>query len=414
MSKVSLSNINVEKLKVKTTTRYWDREIPGFVLRVTPAGAKTLLFIYKHPDTRKQIQVRLGSWTKPGFGTHRARAATMRSHVDQGYCPIEFDRAEVEADRLTFQQILKGTEPLAQVFADFVQSRRDLKRSARTIYDYERDWQRHAEPVLGAKAVRDVTRADIAGLHRKMADRPVRANRTLVMLHGVFEFAIERELRPEGDNPTKRVRKYPEQPRSRYLDDAEIAAILAALDEIPGGDPATGCIRLQLFTGLRGIEVRELAWPQVDMARKVIRLTRTKTGKKRDVPLNDAAWRVLDGLAGEAHRVGLVFPGSRSGKGGEPREPITHSTVDKAWRRVRELAELPDVRAHDLRHAFATRAANRLPLATAMLLTGHTTTSAFRRYYDHDPEAAAAAASVVGDAYGKVVDLSAERKKRSA
>jgi integrase len=414
MSKVSLSNINIEKLKVAKTTLFWDREILGFVLRTTPGGAKTLLFVYKHPDTRKQTKIRLGSWTKPGFGTHRARAATMRAHVDQGYCPIEFDKAEVEADRLTFQQIIKGTEPLSDVFADFIQSRRDLRRSERTIGDYERDWKRHAKPVLGAKAVRDVKRKDIADLHRKMSGTPVRANRTLVMLHGVFEFAIERELRTEGDNPCRRIKKYPEQPRSRYLDDAEIGALLQALDEAPGGDPATGCIRLQLLTGLRGCEVRGLAWSQIDMPRRVIKLTRTKTGKKRDVPLNDAAWQVLDGLTDEALRVGLVFPGSRSGKGGKPREPITHSTVDKAWRRVRELAELPDVRAHDLRHAFATRAANRLPLATAMLLTGHTTTSAFRRYYDHDPEAAAAAASVVGDAYGKVVDLSAERKKRSA
>lgn len=406
MPRVSLSNINVEKLKVAATTLYWDREIPGFVLRITPAGARTLLFVYKHPDTGKQIKVRLGSWTKPAFGTHRARAATMRAHVDQGYDPVEFDKAEVEADRLVFGDLVKGTEPLADLFKDFIQSRRDLRRSERTIKDYEGDWKRHAKPALGQKAVKDVTRADVADLHRKMSGKPVRANRTLVMLHGLFEFAIERELRPEGDNPCRRIKKYPEQPRSRYLDDAELAALLQALAAVPMGPGVLACVRLQLFTGLRGIEVRELAWSQVDMKRRVIRLTRTKTGKRRDVPLNEAAWQVLDGLAGDAGRVGLIFPGSRRGKA------ISHSTIDKSWRRVRKAAGLSDAVAHDLRHAFATRAANRLPLATAMSLTGHQSVSAFRRYYDHDPQAASEAAEIVGGAYGKVVDLTAERRKR--
>jgi hypothetical protein len=44
MSKVALSNIAIDKLKVQKTTLFWDKMIPGFVLRVTPKGAKTLLF----------------------------------------------------------------------------------------------------------------------------------------------------------------------------------------------------------------------------------------------------------------------------------------------------------------------------------------------------------------------------------
>jgi integrase len=406
MSKVALSNIAIDKLKVQKTTLFWDKMIPGFVLRVTPKGAKTLLFVYKDPDTGRQKKVRLGSWSPQGFKTHRGRAAVMRTHVDEGYDPVEFDKAEVEADRLTFQSILKGTETVAEVFKDFIASRRDLKRSGRTIKDYEGDWKRYAKPALGHKEIRDVKRTDIADLHRKMSDKPVRANRTLTMLYGLFEYAIERELRPEGDNPCRRVQKYFEQPRSRYLDDAELAAVLGALDTLAGDRRVAACIRLQALTGCRGIEIRELRWEQVDMARRVIRLTKTKSGRRRDVPLNAMAWQVLSGVADEANRIGLVFPGARSGKA------ISHSTVDKAWQRVRRAAGLTDATAHDLRHAFATRAANRLPLATAMSMTGHTTISAFRRYYEHDPDAASTAAGV-GDAYAKVVDLAAARRRKA-
>ena len=232
----------------------------------------------------------------------------MRSLVDQGYDPVEHDRAEVEADRLSFQMVLKGTEPLQEIFEQFIQSRRDLRRSERTIRDYEGDWKRYAKPALGAMAVRDVKRKDIADLHRKMADKPVRANRTLTMLHGVFEFAIERDLRDEGSNPCLRVEKYPEQPRSRYLDDAEIAALLGALDEIAGSTRVAACIRLQLFTGLRGIEVRGLEWNRIDMARRVIKLARDEG---RQAARRTVERRGLDG----AGRAGVR---SRSGRAGVP------------------------------------------------------------------------------------------------
>lgn len=191
MPKISLSNVKIEKLKVKQTTLFWDQAIPGFALRVTPAGAKTLLFVYRHPDTKRQVKVRLGSWTIPAFKQCRARAATMRGHVDEGFDPVEFETAEREADREVFQDLLKGTGTLAELFPSFIETRRELGRSERTIQDYERLFKRHVRPALGQKRVKDVARGDVADLHRKMSRSPVRANRALTMLHTLFEYAIE-------------------------------------------------------------------------------------------------------------------------------------------------------------------------------------------------------------------------------
>ena len=55
--------------------------------------------------------------------------------------------------------------------------------------------------------------------------------------------------------------------------------------------------------------------------------------------------------------------------------------VEKTWRRVRTLADLADVRIHDLRHSFAAIGAGSglgLPIIGALL--GHTQASTTARY----------------------------------
>lgn len=406
MPRVDLSSAKIEKLKVRRTTLFWDRTIKGFVLRVTPAGAKTLLFVYRHPDTGRQVKHRLGSWTIPGFKQHRARAARMRGEVDAGRDPLTEEAVEREIDRLFQSDLLRGTGTVAELFVRFIASRRELRRAERTIREYEILFKRHVRPELGDRAVNQVTRADIAALHRRMAGSPVRANRTLTMLHTLFEFAIEQEMRPEGDNPCRRVRKYPETPRTRYFDDAELAAVLAALDQLVGAKAVAECLRLMVFTGCRGCEVRSLRWEQVDLERRVIRLPRTKTGKPRDVPLSAMAVEVL---AGAERRSAFVFPAVR-----RPALPVSHSTVMKAWNRVRAATGLPDARPHDLRHSFATRAVEAgLSLPAAMLTTGHASTAAFMRYFEPNARAAREAADAVEGRYNKLVDLTKERRERA-
>jgi hypothetical protein len=68
-----------------------------------------------------------------------------------------------------------------------------------------------------------------------------------------------------------------------------------------------------------------------------------------------------------------VFPGAKPG---------THFTdTARLWAAVRHAAGLPDVRLHDLRHAFASVAASgglMLPLIGALL--GHTDSATTARY----------------------------------
>ena len=90
------------------------------------------------------------------------------------------------------------------------------------------------------------------------------------------------------------------------------------------------------------------------------------------VPLTPTATMVLDGIVRIPGNP-WVFPGAK---------PDSHlSQLSRCWQRVRERAELEDVRIHDLRHSFASRA---LALGEGLTmigsLLGHTDVGSTARY----------------------------------
>lgn len=57
----------------------------------------------------------------------------------------------------------------------------------------------------------DVTRADIANLMKKMSKTPTNANRVLAVVRKMFNMAEVWGMRPDGSNPCRHVRKFPER-----------------------------------------------------------------------------------------------------------------------------------------------------------------------------------------------------------
>jgi integrase len=105
----------------------------------------------------------------------------------------------------------------------------------------------------------------------------------------------------------------------------------------------------------------------------VLRLEITKSGKRREVPLNAAADAVLARRrqTSESHK---VFPGP-------------WSTYRKSWERAVEKAGLDDIRFHDTRHTFASWAIQRgVSLPELQQPLGHATLTMTMRYAHLAPE----------------------------
>src|SRR6266513_265099 len=119
--------------------------------------------------------------------------------------------------------------------------------------------------------------------------------------------------------------------------------------------------------------LRWLTSDRVDRARGVILLDITKSGKRREVPLNRAADAVL---ARRGPRdVGLVF-GSRN-----------WDRFRTAWENAIIRAKLTDLHWHDLRHTFASWAVQRgATLQEVKELLGHGSLAMVMRYAHLSPE----------------------------
>jgi integrase len=126
-------------------------------------------------------------------------------------------------------------------------------------------------------------------------------------------------------------------------------------------------------TGMRDGEIRSLRWADVNLAEHKVRLSRTKNGDMRTVPLSEEAERALSPPLWWNRGSSFVFPAeTASGYVGE---------MAPAFRRLATAAGVPGVRFHDFRHTFCTRMVERgVDVITLKEITGHRTLAMLQRY----------------------------------
>jgi integrase len=175
--------------------------------------------------------------------------------------------------------------------------------------------ERDLRPEFGHLKVAAVTRQDVHKFHAAQAHRPRQANLVLAVLSKAFSLAELWEMRPEGSNPCRKVDRYPERHRERFMSAEELGRLGATLrraetDGLPcknGGRTlyrrvVTAAVELLLYTGCRLSEVLNLRWKHIDFASGVIKLAETKTGGPQLVTMNAPARQILKAL--EAQRGG--------------------------------------------------------------------------------------------------------------
>ena len=163
--------------------------------------------------------------------------------------------------------------------------------------------------------------------------------------------------------------------RVRYLDDDELPRLLEA---VKGHADLRLLVLLALGTGARAGELLSLTWPQVDMKKRQILLTRTKNGDKRTLPVPAAAVPLL---AARVRRLDtpLIFPSHR-----DPQKPLD---LRRPWTEALAAAEIADFRFHDLRHSAASYLVQQgVSLVAVAALLGHRTLQMTKRYSHLAPE----------------------------
>ena len=339
-----------------TDTVYWDGELTGFGLRVRRSGRKS--YVVQTRIAGKLCWFTIGPHGPLNPDQARARALEILACAKKGIDPRDADaRREAEPS-------------MADLGRRFLEEYVPVHCKPSTGEEYRRSVRLFVDPVIGELRVPEVQRKDIAALHHGLRDKPYQANRTLGVLSKMFSLAEVWGWRPDGSNPCRHVKRYKEHKRERFLSPEETERLGQVLREAEEEMPsAVAAFRLLLLTGCRMSEIRDLRWEYVK--NDCIELPDAKTGG-RVVPLGPEARAVLSAIPRDEDNPWVIAG----------RLPGSHLTdLQRPWRRIRKQAGLEDVRIHDLRHSFASRA---LALGESLTmigkLLGHTQVQTTARY----------------------------------
>ena len=355
-----VSKRTVDGLAVKDKDAvFWDRNLSGFGVRVYPSGRKVYIVQSRGPGGLARVT--LGRHGKLSADEARKKAVRVIDRIKQGEDPLP----PAPKPPLTVADLAKR----------YMAAHVAVNCNDHTANIYRGSLENHILPALGAKPVAAVGRTEAAALHYGLRDTPRAANRALMVLSKMLSLAEAWGLAPVGSNPCRFVSRYKEGKRERFLTEDEYRRVgreLCALEARGERSArAAAALRLLMLTGCRLMEVLTLRWDDVDWRAGELRLRDAKTGA-RLVPLTPTAATVLKGIACVPGNP-WVFPG------GKPGSHLIH--LRPSWHRVRKRAGVEDVRIHDLRHSFASRA---LALGEGLTmigrLLGHTDMGSTARY----------------------------------
>ncbi|NYH13798.1 tyrosine-type recombinase/integrase [Paraburkholderia bryophila] len=201
----------------------------------------------------------------------------------------------------------------------------------------------------------------------------------LALLGHLFNVAIKEWHIGLVYNPVANIRKpSPGEGRDRRLEAGEQAKLLTAVGS-HNNPMLAWIVQLAIETGMRQSEILGLRRFQVDVERRIVRLTDTKNDSARTVPLTKAAAAVLSDAMRYPVRpidTDLIFFGEPGHDG--KRRPYQFT---KVWTRIKREAGMQDLRFHDLRHESVSCLVEAgLSDQEVASISGHKSMQMLRRY----------------------------------
>ncbi|NSX56327.1 site-specific integrase [Parasulfitobacter algicola] len=354
----------------------WDDELGGFGLRIYPTGRKVYIVQYRaNGRTRRK---NLGQHGVLTADEARKDAKLIQADVARGADPSADRKARLRSP--TIKELGKR----------FMTDHVELYCKPTTQYDYRNLLDKVVNPILGSIQVSEITFEDIATFHLKRQSTPYQANRGVMMLSKMLNLAEDWSLRPINSNPTRRIKKYPELQKKRYLNDVEQERLGAVLGQMLQDAEISryvfAAFYLLLLTGCRLSEIQKLKWDYVTPTH--LELPDSKTGRRR-IPLPREACQLLQSLERREDNPYVIL-----GDHGESH----YNDLQKPWRKARTRAELTDVRLHDLRHTYASVAVtNGIDPFMLKEILGHKNLSTTLRYAHLSDDAVQKAAGQIAN-----------------
>ena len=362
----NLTKQSVAKLKPPESGReYWyDARTPNLAVCVTASGQKTYYRCGRVYG--RGVRVRIGATDEITVENARKACVDLNGQIAAGKDPHE-----IRVSR-------RNELTLGELFDWYMENharphKKEWRKDQRRFDRYLGHWRK--------RRLSSITRAQVKELHvsvresKRGRDRggPYAANHVLELLRHLYAKA-KSELNWRGENPAEKIQRFPQPSRKRYLLPNELGMFLIAVQRLKR-QTTRDFILVSLFCGARRGNTQAMQWRHINFEHGLwhVPANESKNGEAITVVLPPAALEILRTRYAARTSSRWVFPGqSRSG----------HLTSPKAaWKKVLEMAEIDDLRIHDLRRTLGSwQAANGASLSVIGKSLTHKSLSATQVY----------------------------------
>jgi len=321
----------------------------GLYLKTQVSGAKSWIFRYSSPVTRKKRDMGLGSYPVITLAHARQETLRLRLRLSEGIDPIQ----ERDAERNMLEKHQRFPD-----FASFAKEHHDAIKGQWKNKKHANQWIntliKYAFPKLGKKQMADIDVNDVLSVLEPIwAEKTETATRVRQRIEDVLN-AAKLKGYSVGENPARwkghlelvlpsptKIAPVKHHDAMPYKD---LPVFMARLKQ----QEATAAIALEflILTASRSSEVRLAVWDEFDIESKIWTLPkeRMKAGREHRVPLSERCIEILESMH---ERSGFVFKG----------QSATKSLSDGAFRALLTRMGNDEYTPHGFRSSFRDWAA---------------------------------------------------------
>jgi integrase len=330
--RAALSDLSIRAAKIppKSAITLWDAIQPKLGLRVTPAGAKS--FVYMVGSGKRKV---LGRYPELSLKDARARLTRLLAEKTLGFAPVEPPQEKIKVSAAITLYIEKHCERIS-------------KDGSRYPYETKLLLNNYLGSKFKDTPLDRIGKSDVAAIIDGLSDEPSEASHAFTAIRGFFSWCVDRGHADK--NPCDGLRR-PSKPasRDRVLTTAELKAVYLAAEK--ADFPYGAVLQLLAITGQRRGEIAALRWDWIDDAEKTITFPASVTKNKliHIVPYGDMMSEILRAIPRSSD---YLFPAKRERRKGRP------ASIMSGWGKLKAAFDtdcpIADWTLHDLRRTAST------------------------------------------------------------